>query len=354
MKFLFDKLFFAISVLIGVYVILFFLFMVLPLSSEQSMMGQMSNKTTQEAIAKEYRLDLPPMYRLILSLNDLSPISIYSKNIESRWFYIHDRYQGFPIINFSDKLIVVKKPYLGKSFQWQEDVNELLKQRFLSTLVLAFTSILIASFLGVFLGILSAVKHNTWIDQVALSFSAFGISAPSFFVAIVIALLFGYYLHDLTGLNFQGSLIEFNDYGDRFYNWKNLILPSIALGLRPVAIITQITRNSMLDVLKEDYIRTAIAKGLSKNVVFFKHALINALNPVITSISGWFGSLLAGAYFIEIIFDYKGIGNLTVNALMKFDIPLVMGASLYVAFTFVCISFIVDFMYLWIDPRLKK
>jgi peptide/nickel transport system permease protein len=224
--------------------------MVLPLSSEQSMMGQMSNKTTQEAIAKEYRLDLPPMYRLLLSLNDLSPISIYSKNIESRWFYIHDRYQGFQIINFSDKLIVVKKPYLGKSFQWQEDVNELLKQRFLSTLVLAFTSILIASFLGVFLGILSAVKHNTWIDQVALSFSAFGISAPSFFVAIVIALLFGYYLHDFTGLNFQGSLIEFNDYGDRFYNWKNLILPSIALGLRPVAIITQITRNSMLDVLK--------------------------------------------------------------------------------------------------------
>ena len=124
--------------------------MVLPLSSEQSMMGQMSNKATQEAIAKEYRLDLSPSYRLLLSLNDLSPISIYSINTESRWFYIQDRYQGIPILNFSDKLIVIKKPYLGKSFQWQEDVNELLKQRFLSTLILAFTSILIASFLGIF------------------------------------------------------------------------------------------------------------------------------------------------------------------------------------------------------------
>jgi peptide/nickel transport system permease protein len=113
------------------------------------------------------------------------------------------------------------------------------------------------------------------------------------------------------------------------------------------------TRNAMLDVLREDYIRTALAKGLSTRTVFWKHGLINAMNPVITSISSWFGSLLAGAYFIEVIFDIKGLGALTVNSLMKFDIPVIMGASLYIAFTFILISFLVDYLYRVFDPRIR-
>ena len=109
----------------------------------------------------------------------------------------------------------------------------------------------------------------------------------------------------------------------------------------------------MLDTMKEDYVRTAFAKGLSKNVVFWKHALINALNPVLTSISGWFGSLLAGAYFVEVIFDIKGLGALTVNALLKFDVPLILGSALYISMTFVIISFAVDYLYKVLDPRIQ-
>jgi peptide/nickel transport system permease protein len=318
------------------------------------MIGQSSNKATEEAIAKEFHLDQPPMVRLLISLNEISPLSYFSEAENAVFAWDSTSYEGIKLFSIAQNGLYLKYPYFGKSFQNQERVTTLLAQRFLSTLVLALCSIVFATIIGVLLGILAAVKKNTWIDQACLAFSAMGISAPSFFVAILIALLFGYYLSEWTGLSFKGSLIEMDDYGNRIYVWKNLILPVIALGLRPVAILTQITRNSMLDVLGEDYIRTAKAKGLSPRVVFFKHALLNALNPVITSVSGWFGSLLAGAYFIEVIFDFKGLGNLTVNALMKFDIPVVMGASLYVAFTFVVISFVVDFLYLMIDPRMRK
>jgi peptide/nickel transport system permease protein len=349
-----EKFLFSLTVLLGVYIILFILFQVLSINSAQSMIGQSSNKATEEAIAKEFHLDQPPMVRFLISLNEISPLSYFSEDETAVFCWDSTLYNGVKLFSINKGSFYLKYPYLGKSFQNQEHVTTLLAQRFFSTLVLAFCAIIFATILGVLLGILAAVKKNTWIDQSCLAFSAMGISAPSFFVAILIALLFGYYLSEWTGLSFKGSLIEMDDYGNRIYEWKNLILPVAALGLRPVAILTQITRNSMLDVLGEDYIRTAIAKGLSPRVVFFKHALLNALNPVITSVSGWFGSLLAGAYFIEVIFDYKGLGNLTVNALMKFDIPLVMGASLYIAFTFVLISFLVDFLYLMIDPRMRK
>lgn len=354
MKPIFEKFLFSLTVLLGVYIILFILFQVLSINSTQSMIGQSSNKATEEAIAKEFHLDQSPMVRLLISLNEISPISYFSEDQTTVFSWDSTLYNGVKLFSINKGSFYLKYPYLGKSFQNQEHVTTLLVQRFFSTLVLAFCAIIFATIIGVLLGILAAVKKNTWIDQSCLAFSAMGISAPSFFVAILIALLFGYYLSEWTGLSFKGSLIELDDYGNRIYEWKNLILPVAALGLRPVAILTQITRNSMLDVLGEDYIRTAIAKGLSPRIVFFKHALLNALNPVITSVSGWFGSLLAGAYFIEVIFDYKGLGNLTVNALMKFDIPLVMGASLYIAFTFVLISFLVDFLYLMIDPRMRK
>ncbi len=354
MKSISEKFLFSLTVLLGVYIILFILFQVLSINSAQSMIGQSSNKATEEAIAKEFHLDQPPMVRFLISLNEISPLSYFSEDETAVFCWDSTLYNGVKLFSINKGSFYLKYPYLGKSFQNQEHVTTLLAQRFFSTLVLAFCAIIFATILGVLLGILAAVKKNTWIDQSCLAFSAMGISAPSFFVAILIALLFGYYLSEWTGLSFKGSLIEMDDYGNRIYEWKNLILPVAALGLRPVAILTQITRNSMLDVLGEDYIRTAIAKGLSPRVVFFKHALLNALNPVITSVSGWFGSLLAGAYFIEVIFDYKGLGNLTVNALMKFDIPLVMGASLYIAFTFVLISFLVDFLYLMIDPRMRK
>ena len=127
----------------------------------------------------------------------------------------------------------------------------------------------------------------------------------------------------------------------------------ITLGLRPLAIIVQLTRSAMLDVLSQDYIRTARAKGLSNRQVIYGHALKNALNPVITAISGWFASLLAGSFFVEYIFGYNGLGKATVDALELSDFPVVMGSILFVAFIFVIINILVDIAYAFIDPRVK-
>jgi peptide/nickel transport system permease protein len=134
---------------------------------------------------------------------------------------------------------------------------------------------------------------------------------------------------------------------------KNLILPAITLGIRPLAIITQLTRSAMLDVLDQDYIRTAYAKGLSRRVVIFRHALRNALNPVITAITGWFAELLAGAFFVEYIFGWKGIGKITVDALEKLDFPVVMGSVLITATFFIAINLLADILYGIVDPRVR-
>jgi peptide/nickel transport system permease protein len=134
---------------------------------------------------------------------------------------------------------------------------------------------------------------------------------------------------------------------------KNLILPAITLGIRPLAIITQLTRSAMLDVLDQDYIRTAYAKGLSKRIVVWKHALRNALNPVITAITGWFAELLAGAFFVEYIFGWRGIGKLTVDALSNLDFPVVMGSVLVSASFFILINILADILYGMVDPRVR-
>tara|TARA_B100000809_G_scaffold60778_1_gene57392 strand:- start:156 stop:623 length:468 start_codon:yes stop_codon:yes gene_type:complete len=151
-----------------------------------------------------------------------------------------------------------------------------------------------------------------------------------------------------------GSLYEVDDYGrGSFLQLKNLILPALTLGIRPLSVIIQLSRNSLLEVLSMDYIRTATAKGLSKFTVIFKHALRNALNPVVTAVSGWFASLLAGAVFVEYIFAWNGIGKEIVDALNKMDLPVVMGAVLFIASIFVIINILVDLIYGWLDPRIK-
>jgi peptide/nickel transport system permease protein len=153
------------------------------------------------------------------------------------------------------------------------------------TMLLAFSAMLIATFFGILLGIVAAVKQNTWWDTSAIFTSVLGISAPSFFMGIVIAYLFGFVLSNYTGLSMTGSLYNVDPFLGRQLQLQNLVLPAITLGIRPLAIITQLTRSAMLDVLDQDYIRTAYAKGLSKPAVVFKHALRNALNPVITAIT---------------------------------------------------------------------
>ena len=134
---------------------------------------------------------------------------------------------------------------------------------------------------------------------------------------------------------------------------KNLILPALTLGIRPLSVIIQLSRNSLLEVFSMDYVRTATGKRLSKFTVIFKHAFRNALNPVVTAVSGWFASLLAGAVFVEYIFAWNGIGKEIVDALNKMDLPVVMGAVLFIASLFVIINILVDLIYGWLDPRIK-
>jgi peptide/nickel transport system permease protein len=172
-------------------------------------------------------------------------------------------------------------------------------------------------------------------------------------MGIVIAYVFGFVLSNYTGLNMTGSLYNVDPFKGRQLQLQNLVLPAITLGIRPLAIITQLTRSAMLDVLDQDYIRTAYAKGLSRRAVIFKHALRNALNPVITAITGWFAELLAGAFFVEYIFGWKGIGKITVDALEKLDFPVVMGSVLVTATFFIVINILADILYGIVDPRIR-
>jgi peptide/nickel transport system permease protein len=222
-----------------------------------------------------------------------------------------------------------------------------------NTLVLAATAMIFAIIIGVFLGVLSAVNQNSWIDKFSLIFSTLGISAPSFFAGIIIAWIFGFVLSKYTGLNMSGSLYSYDPFKGEVITLKNLVLPMLTLGLRPLAVIVQLTRNAMLEVLHQDYIRTAKAKGLSSNTILYRHALKNALNPVITAIANWFASLLAGSFFVEYVFGYNGLGKTTVDALELSDFPVVMGSILFIAFIFVIINILVDLIYAWIDPRVK-
>ncbi len=151
-----------------------------------------------------------------------------------------------------------------------------------------------------------------------------------------------------------GSLYTVDDFGrGEYINLKNLILPAVVLGIRPLAIVVELTRSSLLEVLSSDYIRTAKAKGLSKRKVIINHAMKNALNPVVTAISGWLASLMAGAVFVEYVFDWKGVGVAIVNALTKYDFPVVMGAVLFISVILVFINIAVDIIYAWLDPRIR-
>ena len=149
-----------------------------------------------------------------------------------------------------------------------------------------------------------------------------------------------------------GSLYELDDFGEKLHiQWKNLLLPAIVLGIRPLAVVSQLMRNSLLEVFNQDYIRTARAKGLSSIQIIYRHALKNALNPVVTAISGWFASMLAGAVFVEYIFGWNGLGKEIVDALNTLDLPIIMGSVLVIAILFILINIFVDVIYGWLDPR---
>lgn len=223
-----------------------------------------------------------------------------------------------------------------------------------NTIILAISAISIALIFGVLLGIFSALKKDSWLDHTIQVLSTVGMSIPSFFSAILFAWLLGHVLRHYTGLQMTGNLYELDDYGESYHLVaKNLIIPAFVLGIRPLAVITQLMRNALLEVLQQDYIRTAKAKGLNTLQIIQNHALKNALNPVITAISGWFASMLAGAVFVEYIVGWNGVGKEIVNALNALDLPVIMGAVLVIAAFFISINIIVDSIHAYLDPKLK-
>lgn len=345
-NYIFKKIIYGILVLAGVVTVVFWMFQGFG-DPARLVMGQTGDSATISNIKKELYLDQPKWKQFLLYVNDVSPIAIHSKEeIEKK------KLQGLFI--GGEQNLAFKIPYLRRSYQTKKQVGELLMEALPGTIMLALAAMLLATVLGVFLGVIAAVNKNTWMDTSAVFSSIIGISAPSFFMGIVIAYVFGFVLNKYTGLTMTGSWFDINvQTGEHYFTLQNLILPAVTLGIRPLAIITQLTRSSMLDVLNQDYIRTAYAKGLSKKVVIWKHALRNALNPVITAVTGWFAELLAGAFFVEYIFGWKGIGKVTVEALEKLDYPVVMGSVLLSACIFIIINLFADILYRIVDPRIK-
>jgi len=340
-----KKILYGLLVLAGVIALVFFLFQGFG-DPARLVLGQTGDAATIKNIRKELALDQPKWKQFLNYVNDVSPIAIHSKEeIQSK------QLKGIFIGN--ENKLAIKVPYLRRSYQTKKNVSEVLLDALPNTIVLAFAAMLLATIIGILLGVLAAVKQNTWMDTSSVFASVLGISAPSFFMGIILAYLFGFVLSKYTGLQMTGSLFDIDPINGKQLQLKNLILPALTLGIRPLAIITQLTRSAMLDVLNMDYIRTAYAKGLSKTQVVFKHALRNALNPVITAITGWFAELLAGAFFVEYIFGWNGIGKITVDALEKLDFPVVMGSVLITATFFIIVNIAADILYGIVDPRIK-
>ena len=341
-SFLLNRIISGFLVVIGVVCIISSIIYLAPVDPARLTFGQMSEDKAVEQKRKELGLDKALHVQLLYYLQDISPILLTKTNrvLENTWF--DKRFLGLRFI--------IKSPNLRQSFQTGRDVKEILIEALPQTAILAFTALLIASLLGMALGFIAALKKDSLIDQLIISLSTIGYSVPSYVSAIFLAVVFGFFLSDLTHLNLQGSLFDINDAGEDIIVLKNLILPAIALGVRPIAVITQLTRSAVIDVLSFDYIKTAKSKGLNFYTILRKHVLKNALNPIVTTISGWFASLLAGAFFVEFVFNFKGLGFTTVMALINYDIPVLLACMIFVSIAFVIINILVDLTYKIINP----
>lgn len=301
--YLLRKLVYAIVVLLGVIVLTFF--MRPPGDPARVMLGQRADAESIAALREKLGLDQP------------IPVQI--------GYYVVRLFEGD----------------MGTSIATNHDVFETLTDRFPATALLAVSSMLIATILGIIFGVVAAWKANTWIDTTVMSVSLLGISLPAFVVALFFVLIFGV------------KLDWFPNSGYITGGWEHLVLPMTTLAIRPLSIIARVTRSSMLDVLGQDYVRTARAKGLGATQVFMKHALRNALNPVVTTVSAWFAGLLAGTYFIEFVFNWPGIGLVVFNGIEKLDYPIIQGVVLFSAVIFVVVNTLADLLYGFIDPKVR-
>lgn len=327
-----KKVAYGLLVMLGVITLIFVLFNLLPGDPARMMLGQNADRESIEILHKELGLDKPVYVQYFNYLNDLSPIG-----------FNKDGSFGF------------KTPDLRRSYQSGRSVSSILAYSFPNTILLAVVSIAFAFVVGVSLGALAAIYSDTWFEKFVLVITSLGMSLPSFFAAILIAWFFAFILADYTGLSMFGSLYSVDDFGNGEYiDLKNLILPALTLGIRPLAVICELTKSTMKEVLQQDYIRTAKAKGLSKFQIITKHALRNTLNPVVSSISGWFASLIAGAVFVEYIFDWKGVGVVIVDSLEKYDFPVLMGSLIVICVMLIIINILTDITYAALDPRIKN
>lgn len=347
-RFILERGFSGILSLLLIVILVSGIIFLSPVDPATLSFGQQLTEEGLETKRKELFIDKSISKQILLYLNDLSPLSIYSKDIdeEREGLILGKVFEG------KKSSLYFKKPFLRRSFQTGDSVLAMIKSVLPNTMILAVCSILLASILGILFGIIAGLNKGKKLDEFIVAFSTLGYSVPSYVSAILLSIVFGYYLKEHTHLNMQGSLITLNDLGDEVTMWRNLILPSIALGVRPVAVITQIARASMIDVLDQPYILTARVKGMGLQEIVRKHIFRNMMNPVVTTISGWFAALLAGAFFVESIFNYNGMGLLTVNALINYDIPLLLGCILFIALIFILLNLLIDLIYAWLDPKI--
>lgn len=331
LKYIIKRLIMLIPVLLGVSIMVFLVMHVFTQDPTSIILGQ---HATTEQIAK---------LREELGFNE--PLTV------QYWHFLRGLLHGD----------------LGKSLMTKTSVTKELMARFPATLELALTSIIIASLVGVFMGVISAVKQNSIIDYISMIISLLGVSMPIFWLGLILIVFFSLKLgilpvagrikfglepHKITGLYLLDSLLTGNM--SSFKNaLEHLILPSIALASYSTAIIARMTRSTMLEAVSQDYIRTARAKGIFEKAVILKHALKNAMIPVITVIGLQLGSLLGGAVLTETVFAWPGIGSYIVDAIIKSDYPIVQGAVMLLAVIFVLVNLIVDLIYAQLDPRIK-
>jgi peptide/nickel transport system permease protein len=293
----------ALAVIFTIILITFFVLNVIPGDPVQLMLGERADAASVEMVRHEMGLDKPLSIQFINYVNNLLHLN------------------------------------LGVSYFTHEPVLEPLSRAFLVTLKLAGLSYSFALIVGILSGVIAAVNKGKAVDRVLMTTSIIGISAPSFWVAIILQIIFGLKLN-LLPISGGDTLASF-------------ILPAFALGIRYVASIARITRTSMLEVIHQDFVRTADAKGISKYNVIVNHIFRNALIPIITLVGTELGSILTGSMLIEKVFSISGIGKMTVDSILSRDLPLLQGATIYIAAVCVIIYLLVDISYAYVDPRIR-
>ncbi len=236
---------------------------------------------------------------------------------------------------------------LGQSYLLNRSVADAVFERLPVTLSLAGLALVLSVVMGVLLGILAAVRHNSWVDQAAMTLALLGLSLPDFWFGLVLIFFFGVHLGWLP----TGGFVPI---AESFTGWlTSMTLPALTLAFTQMGVIARMTRSSMLDVIGQDYVRTARAKGMPARIVIFKHALLNAMVPIVTVIGVMTGVLLGGAVVIESVFSLPGVGRLIIGAIQRRDFPIIQGGLLITAATFVFVNIAVDVLYGWLDPRVR-